>query len=245
MVDSQVRDRDQKFYAGSVHYFDGENRRQIERHLEVVNSYIYPITGYLDAVAARRDGNIRFVELGAGTCLTSLSLKKRYPKASFTCADISLARMQELIGKSAELVGTDGGGIALAESDMSNRLPFGDRQFDVVVFDGSLHHSCNIWRTLEECRRILVPDGAIAALREQYLAPVTAGYALRRLLQTEEVRSGVAENAYLRDQYSYYFKASGFQPRFLSVTPTWLWRLLAPLNGIVFSKWSVWAPLNR
>jgi hypothetical protein len=102
-----------------------------------------------------------------------------------------------------------------------------------------------MWLTLSECRRVLAPDGAVAALREQYLAPLTAGYALKRLLRTKEVQSGVAENAYLKDQYAYYFLANGFTPQFHGVTPGAQWRLLSALNGLLFSKWSIWAPVTR
>jgi ubiquinone/menaquinone biosynthesis C-methylase UbiE len=245
MESPELRADDRGFYAGSVNYFEGDNKRLIEQHLEVVRSYIAAVAPTLDEFCSRRNGEIRFLELGAGTCITSLSLRKMYPKAAYTCADISLSRMKQLIGNSAEMVGVDSGGIELVECDMSNKLPFGDNQFDVVAFDASLHHSCNIWLTLAECRRVLSRDGAILALREQYLAQFTGSYALRRLLQTEEVKAGVAENAYLKEQYAYYFQANGFAPQFRSVTPNALWRLLSPLNGWLFSKWSIWAPLAR
>jgi ubiquinone/menaquinone biosynthesis C-methylase UbiE len=151
--------------------------------------------------------------------------------------------MEQLIKRTADLVGVDVNGIELTECDISNPLPFRDGQFDIVVFDASLHHSCNIWRTLAECRRIISADGAVAALREQYLAPLTAGFAMRRLLLTEEVRSGVAENAYLKEQYAYYLSANGFAPQFHGVAPEPYWRLFLPLNGLLFSKWSIWAPV--
>jgi ubiquinone/menaquinone biosynthesis C-methylase UbiE len=243
MQDQRPRKRDQEFYAGSVNYFDDENAGYMARHFSVVRSYIRAISPALDPFAAQLNGRIRFLELGAGTCTTTLSLRKMYPEASFTCADISLSRMEHLIAKTASLIGAAPEGIELVECDISHSLPFHDGQFDIVVFDASLHHSCNIWRTLAECRRVLARNGAIAALREQYLAPFTAGYALRRLLKTEEVRSGVAENAYLKAQYAYYFSANGFAPQFYGVTPELLFRLLSPLNGLFFSKWSIWAPL--
>ncbi|WP_168195637.1 class I SAM-dependent methyltransferase [Bradyrhizobium sp. NAS80.1] len=240
-----MRTSDRAFYAGSVGYFDAENKSHIISHLDVVKSYISAVSDSLEQFCRARGGNVRFLELGAGTCLTSLSLRKIYPQASFTCADISLSRMQLLLGKAADLVGVHANGIELAECDMSNKLPFENEQFDIVIFDASLHHSCNIWLTLAECRRILAPDGAVAALREQYLAPLTAGYALRRLLRTKEVQSGVAENAFLKEQYAYYFAANGFVPTFHSVTPGARWRMLSPLNGLLFSKWSIWAPVTR
>jgi ubiquinone/menaquinone biosynthesis C-methylase UbiE len=245
MDNPELRTDDREFYSGSVDYFNSENERNIEKHLEVVKSYIAAISDSLGGFCSQRNGNVRFVELGAGTCLTSLSLRKMYPLAQFTCVDISLSRMEKLLAKSAGLVGVDGNGIELAECDMSHQLPFGDGQFDIVVFDASLHHSRNMWLTLGECKRILRPDGVVAALREQYLAPFTAGYALRRLLQTKEVQSGVAENAYLKEQYAYYFLANGFSPQFRGVTPGMQWRVLSPLNGLLFSKWSIWAPVAR
>src|SRR3954451_8998455 len=165
MADIELRADDRKFYAGSVDYFDAENQPRIKKHLEVVKAYIGAVADSLDAFYRRRNGNVRFVELGAGTCLTSLSLRKMYPQASFTCADISMSRMKQLLGKSAGLVGVDGSGIQFSECDMSNELPFGDAQFDVVVFDASLHHSRNIWLTLGECRRILARDDVAAGSR--------------------------------------------------------------------------------
>jgi ubiquinone/menaquinone biosynthesis C-methylase UbiE len=245
MENPDIRTNDRDFYAGSVAYFDAENEGHIRAHLDTVNEYIAAISDSLNQFCGARGGNVRFVELGAGTCLTSLSLKKIYPQAKFTCVDISMLRMRKLVANSARLVGVEGGDIEFAECDMSNKLPFGDGQFDIVVFDASLHHSRNMWLTLGECKRILAPDGAVAAMREQYLARFTAGYALKRLLQTEEVQSGVAENAYLKDQYAYYFSANGFSPQFHGVTPGIRWRLLSPLNGLLFSKWSIWAPVAR
>jgi hypothetical protein len=76
------------------------------------------------------------------------------------------------------------------------------------------------------------------------LAPLTCGYALNRLLQSHEVQAGVSENAYLKEQYAYYFRANGFEPRFHRVSPSAKWLLLSPLNGIAYSKWSIWAPLG-
>jgi ubiquinone/menaquinone biosynthesis C-methylase UbiE len=152
--------------------------------------------------------------------------------------------MQALVENSAALVGTHHQQIELVEADFSNELPLEDARFDVVVFDASLHHSRSIWNTLRECRRVLRPRGAVAALREQYLAPLTYGYALNRLLRSHEVRAGISENAYLKEQYAYYFRANGFEPRFHRVNPNAKWLLLSPLNGIAYSKWSIWAPLG-
>jgi len=238
---SGVQEADKSFYSGSVHYYDPALRKQFESHVATVSNYLNAVIGRLREHVAGRD-RIDIVELGAGTCLTSLMLRKHFPSARLTCIDISLSRMQALIEDSAALLGTDHGGIELIEADIGGALPLADASLDIVVFDSSLHHSRNVWNTLSECRRVLRPQGAIAALREQYLAPLTYRFALERLLRTPEVRAGVAENAYLKDQYAYYLRAAGFEPTFYPVRPSAKWLLLSPLNGIAYSKWSIWAP---
>jgi len=55
----------------------------------------------------------------------------------------------------------------------------------------------------------------------------------------------VAENAYRKDQYAYCFLANGFSSQFRGVTPGVQWRLVWPLNGLLFSKWPISASLAR
>jgi ubiquinone/menaquinone biosynthesis C-methylase UbiE len=238
------QDADQAFYSASINYYDPDQREQFGLHVATVSRYLDVINPALQNHLGGRD-NIDIAELGAGTCLTTLMIHKRFPAARLTCVDISLSRMQALIEKSAALLGTQHQGIELLEADFSHVLPLDDARFDVIVFDSALHHSRDIWTTLRECRRLLRPSGAVAALREQYVAPLTSRYVLRRLLRTPEVQAGVAENAYLKEQYAYYLRATGFDPKFYSVAPRPHWPLFSSLNGIVYSKWSIWAPLVR
>lgn len=173
-------------------------------------------------------------------------LRSSFPDCSLTCADISRSRMETLIGKSAAAVGASAEGAKLVELDFSDALPFQDAEFDLIVFDAALHHSRNIWMTLAECHRVLDARGAVAALREAFLAPLTYRYAMRRLSRSPEVRAGVAENAYLKEQYAYYFDVNGFSPDFIPVTPPgWKWRMAAPFNGIAIAKWAIWAPVRN
>jgi hypothetical protein len=88
----------------------------------------------------------------------------------------------------------------------------------------------------------LRPGGVLVAQREQYLGAATAGVKLTRLLQTPEVKAGVSENAYLRAQYEYYLRAVGFDSvTFFPVAETALQRMFSFLNGLLFSKWVIWA----
>ena len=234
-----MRRRDHAYYAAQTGHFDHSQLPVLVTYANLVAEYLDPIWPRLQDLAARRNP-LRIIELGAGTCMASLIIRKRLPAAEFTCLDISLPRVEKLIAAAAAALGSDCKGVHLVEADFSDRLPLNDAQFDVVLFNAALHHSRNIWMTLDECQRVLAPEGAVIALREQYLAPLTYGYALRRLLRTPDVAGGVSESAFLRAQYEYYFLAAGFDPLFHAVNPG-RFRMLWLLNGLAFSKWSIWA----
>lgn len=130
----------------------------------------------------------------------------------------------------------------MIEGHFDAPLALPDHQFDIVIFDGALHHARSMWFILEQCRRVLRTDGILIAQREQYLGLLTSGMKLTRLLQTPEVRAGVSENAYLRAQYEYYLRAAGFASvEFMPVAETPLQRMLSVFNGLLFSKWVIWA----
>jgi SAM-dependent methyltransferase len=178
------------------------------------------------------------VELGAGTCLMSLLLSRTGLFGEMHCSDVSGPLMHELSSQSAPVVGADHSILKIDEFDLSSPFPYAAGSCDLVMFDASMHHSQNLWLTLRECHRVLKPDGLLIAQREQYMAALTSGIAIRNLLRTEEVRSGVSENIYSRSQYEYYLRACGFRPEFLPVAPG-KFRFFPFLNGLVFSKWVI------
>jgi SAM-dependent methyltransferase len=53
--------------------------------------------------------------------------------------------------------------IACVQADF-DALPFAPRQFDVVIFNGSLHYAPDVAATLCRARRVLVPGGTIAVM---------------------------------------------------------------------------------
>lgn len=236
---AREREADRRFYADDIDYFSDQTLPELREQIVTRREYIRPIEDKLAAFCQRKP-DAKLLELGAGTSATSLDLIRLFPFASATCCDISEARMRALAAGAAHEVGGDLAKLHFVELDMGEPLPFEDGSFDLIVFDAALHHTTNMWRTLSECRRALAPGGALVALREQYLARLTSGYALRRILASPEVRAGVSENAYLRQQYEYYLRVHGFTPHFHAVAPG-RWRLLAPLNGLLFSKWTIWA----
>jgi ubiquinone/menaquinone biosynthesis C-methylase UbiE len=226
---------DQDFYDAETEYFN--DPAFMSRHLPLLESYV---AGYRPKLAALAHGErrLRTLELGAGSCSTSLLLSREPWAGAMHCVDISAKRMRAAAAATSKQIGGRLELLTFSEGDFSFPLPLEDSQFDVVIFDAALHHSRNMWLTLRECHRVLAAGGLLIAQREQYVARWTYGFALNRLLRSREVRSGVSENAYLKEQYDYYLRATGFRPDFQAVAPGRL-RWLSPLNGLVFSKWSI------
>lgn len=191
----------------------------------------------LEEAFAGRD-RISVLELGAGTCCLSLLLSSLPFVKEIYCSDVSIKKMQCLLPLSSKHIAGHPGKLTLVEGDFGERFEFGDNAFDLVAFDAALHHSRSIWLTLSECRRVLKPNGLLVCQREAYLGLLSFRRKLRELLSSDEVRNGVSENAYLKEQYRYYLKASGFDDvRFMPVAENVVQKLLLPLNGLIYSKW--------
>jgi ubiquinone/menaquinone biosynthesis C-methylase UbiE len=189
--------------------------------------------------------DVRILDLGAGSCTTSLILSRETFVAEIVAADLSTARMQQMVPHTQAIFGGIPAKLRFEQIDMNRRLDFPDDHFDLVLMDAALHHSRNIWLTLAEIRRILKPRGYFVAQREHYVSPLTAGYSFRKLLRTDEVKAGVSENAYLKSQYDYYLRANGFEPRFKPVFTHAKFKLLAFANGWLFSKYNILARSTR
>lgn len=181
--------------------------------------------------------NVRVLELGAGSCSLSLMLSQLPCVSDVVCFDVSAVRMREITPISARVISSHPEKLQFVQGDMGDSISFEDGSFDLIVFDASLHHTRSMWRTLSECKRILALDGLIVAQREQYLGVLTFSRKLRQLVESEEVRGGVSENAYLKAQYQYYFQALGFRTHFIPVGENLLQKLLMPFNGLIYSKW--------
>jgi ubiquinone/menaquinone biosynthesis C-methylase UbiE len=189
--------------------------------------------------------NIRVLEVGAGTCCLSLMLSDLSCVSEVVCLDISVNRMREFVPVSARVISAKPEKLSFAQGDMGDCLNFDNGSFDLIVFDASLHHTRSMWRTLAECYRVLAPDGLVVAQREQYLGLLTAWKKLEQLVASEEVKNGVSENAYLKAQYQYYFRAAGFYTQLMPVAENLLQKLLLPFNGLIYSKWVLVAQKTR
>jgi len=59
-----------------------------------------------------------------------------------------------------------------------DRLPFGPEQFDVVVFNGSLHYAADVAETLRRARRVLAAGGVLVVMDSPMFASVRDGDAM-------------------------------------------------------------------
>ena len=185
--------------------------------------------------------DLKVMELGAGSCCLSLLVSNMSTVSEIYCCDISVERMRRLAPMSSQHLACRKEKLRFLHGDLNARFELPDGHFDAVLFDGALHHSRSIWNTLSECRRILAPGGLVVCQREQYVGLLTCTKKLKSLLESEEVKAGVSENAYLKQQYEYYFRASGFEVHFVPAAETMLQRILLPFNGWLFSKWVILA----
>ncbi len=102
------------------------------------------------------DGPLRVVDLGAGNCWLSNRLAARGHRC--VAVDLSLDERDGL-GCSSRYEEP-----FLAVQAEFDRLPWADGQFELAVFNASLHYSCGYEKTLEEALRVLVPGGTLAVM---------------------------------------------------------------------------------
>lgn len=219
---------------------DFYDRLKIDGQEAVMADYIKPyVDQWMPLILKNAKPNMKVLDLGAGTCTTSLIISRSPSIAEIHCCDISATRMNDMSKTVQRHIGGDFEKIRFHEVDFNVRLPFEDGFFDLIVMDASLHHSRSIWGTLDEVRRLTADDGFFIAQREAYTSPLTHKRTFRRIMESEEYKAGVSENAYLTSQYDYYLRACGFIPKFYPVYENRIFALLRFLNGIVFSKYNI------
>jgi SAM-dependent methyltransferase len=113
-----------------------------------------------------------------------------------------------------------------------NALPFEPAQFDLVVFDGSLHYAVDPAATLGEAVRMLAPGGTVAVMDSPVFRRDADGEAMiadqQRRLQVEDglvapIRAGVGFLTYARMERA--FRTLGLRCRFLRSRGPLVWRL--------------------
>jgi len=233
---NQMDNPDKDFYDN----VDQLNPKNLAQSIRLIASYFFSYQSLLRKHFHDRE-DIRILELGAGTCTLSALLSKEPYVRSILALDISIRKMHSLMEFTQQQIRGDVQKIQLAEGNISEAFSIDDGSFDLILFDASLHHSRSIWTTLLECRRVIRAGGMLVAQSEQFLGKLSHRRVLERLWRSSEVQAGVSENAYLKAQYEYYFRACRFSVRFRPFFENYLQRVLSPLNGHLFSKWIILA----
>jgi len=146
--------------------------------------------------------NKSILELGAGRCWSS----------------------RELALRGADVVATDimdhkTLGLGAAETQMNhyavffervvcdmNKLPFRENIFDVVFVTGSLHHTNNLSKTINDVARVLKDKGTFIAANE-----AAGGFYSIENPKMKGNQSGINEHKYYTLRYLFYLKKSGFR----------------------------------
>lgn len=113
-----------------------------------------------------------------------------------------------------------------------DHLPFAEAQFDVVVFNASLHYAADYTVTLRETLRVMHPDGQVVVLDSPIYRDGTSG---RRMVAEREAtferRYGFASNAVPSENYLTDTRlnelAAALGLRWQTITPFYGWRWAA------------------
>lgn len=182
------------------------------------------------------------LELGAGTCWLSSVLSKNKDIDKIFAVDIDSDRLA--LAKE-NFIGYFGGRpekIEIIEGDYHS-LPFEKESLDFIAVDAALHHSSNICRLLNECKRVLKPSGVLVAIREPILPSVEPLKTYRKLFfGRKEKKKGDIENIYAWKQWKKIFEEAGFSlaifESFLNTTKKErLIKKLGFLNGLLFCRY--------
>lgn len=149
------------------------------------------------------DGNL--LELGGGYGYLSAYIKKKFPNLIVIYSDVS----KEAVRKSKQYedffkVTIDGKWVISAED-----IPFSNNTFENILFFASFHHAQQPKTAVQECVRILKPNGRLFLLLEP-----SCPFYLKPLYDLHVKREKVKENYYSIREYRSFFENAGLTFRY-------------------------------
>ncbi|MEO5963964.1 MAG: class I SAM-dependent methyltransferase [Candidatus Limnocylindrales bacterium] len=118
--------------------------------------------GLLDEIAPDVEaGAQRILDVGCGTGAMAVEAIRRWPGVEVHGIDASAGMLELAAREAAGLPGPDAGRLVFSQA-LADRLPFADREFDLVVSAFVLQLVPSRFRALREMRRVLRPGGRLA-----------------------------------------------------------------------------------
>ncbi len=166
------------------------------------------------------DRALGILDLGAGTGWLSYRLAKRNHRP--VAIDL-LTDPRDGLGAARHFTSDLGTMFPLVAAEFDN-LPFADGQFDLAIFNSSLHYSVDLVKTLTEARRCLKRSGSVIILDSP-------------LYRREE------HGRRMREERHHYFEAAyGFRSDSIPSVEFLHDSVLAEIAGHVGLKWSLYQP---
>jgi len=187
---------------------------------------------FVREVLAKQEGagrRLEVLDLGAGNCWFSHRIATR--GHSLTAVDL-LVDVEDGLGAHAHYETSFR--IVQAEFD---RLPFACGQFDLVVFNGSLHYSPNFEITLGAAVRQLRPDGLLVIMDSPIYHDPDSG---ARMLE-ERARLFSRKYGFASDSLSSQGFLTYHQIERLACGLGLRWKLVRPRYGVSWALRPVWA----
>lgn len=137
-------------------------------------SFEYLISRVLPPIEARAGRPLRVLDIGAGNGWLTYRLSLR----GHACTAVDLLdNPLDGLGAGSHYERRLGRPLACVQAEMDN-LPFEGGQFDIALFNASLHYSENYARTLREAIRCLRPGGELVVADTPYYEKEEAGRAM-------------------------------------------------------------------
>lgn len=148
-------------------------------------------------------GNV--LDVGAGRGISSFALAKDGFSTTALEPDGSA-----VVGAQAIRDLAQASGLAIeVKQEFSEKLPFSDRQFDVVFARAVLHHTRDLNSACREFFRVLKPGGRLIAVREHVISLPEDLAAFFEIHPLHKLYGG--ENAFLLSQYEAAIQSAGFE----------------------------------
>jgi len=106
------------------------------------------------------------LDVGTAACWTSRLLAER--GANVIALDVNAAEWYGL--RAADILFATYPVYFERVLESMTHLPFRDASIDYITFNASLHHTPDLSRTLQECRRVLKPTGIVAMVNEELVS---------------------------------------------------------------------------